>query len=239
MSNQMEICLFVCLFVLSLFGLYQKATLGRKWSFWVTVEHYIKERCCSLRQDISPVWKYLGTTVVFSCQYSFCEYLPGTYSAMHAPMMWGIHMLQRTAAPRSAGWYELAQKPWTQGQDGHHVDHTGHLCCMTSGQGQSHSAEWLWDDCAEEAVWHCTLIDGTEGHRCQEPGEGWLQNAPSNVYSSVSYLSIVTPLLLLRKAPFRCLTSTTLVQDLWASWPDNCKIVIVFQLHYLAPNYVS
>lgn len=93
--------LFVCLFVLSLFGLYQKATLGRKWSFWVTVEHYIKERCCSLRQDISPVWKYLGTTVVFSCQYSFCEYLPGTYSAMHAPWC-GVYTCFRELLPQGA-----------------------------------------------------------------------------------------------------------------------------------------
>lgn len=41
------------------------------------------------------------------------------------------------------------------------------------------------------------------------------------------------------KAPFGYLTAATLVQDLTASSPDNYKIVIVFQLHYLLPNHGS
>lgn len=152
---------FVCL---SLFDLYQKATLGSRWSFWVTMSTYVKERFYSLSQDLSPYWNTRGPLCCSHFHYSFYKCLPGTDSAVCA-RHWAVmitDVLWRTCCPEElrAIW-NLLKSHSRQGRMA-----AIWLClaiCAAWARCRESYMLCRVIDCAGKGVWTCALADGKKG----------------------------------------------------------------------------
>ena len=172
--------------------------------------------------------------MVLNSHYSLYKYLPDNYSAM-CTRPWGmvviIDMLQRTCCPEElrAIWNLLRNAPRRAA-----VWPALPIYAAPAQCGESHaqlSDSEMMDGWCGAAPW----LMGRKDRHCGGQNKNWFRCieqflthlSPLPLHNDFQFITNSCSTGPLAKGAFWYLTVTTLVQDLIASWPGSCRIILV------------